>query len=120
MATKSFTEVTNKGVRTGDIFGNWQLASGDIAVPLICPRYSDKSVHIFGTWGGATVTLKGTNDENLAVYENMYDHETTDISQTADRKPWIILPNVYAIKPVITGGDGTTNLKIAITGRGVK
>lgn len=118
MSTKGFTIVTSKNLLKGDILGSWNLKAGDTAVPLLCPRYSDKSVHIFGTFGGASVTLQGTNDPALAVYGNIYDSAGTDITQAAAGKPWVILPNVYAIKPVITGGDGTTNLTIAIIGRG--
>jgi hypothetical protein len=116
IAFKAFD--SNKGVRQGDILGYWLLASGDTAMPLLIPRYADKSVHIFGTFGGATVAMKGSNDPDLVSFDNIYDFEGTDISQTAARKPWIILPNVYALKPTITGGDGTTSLKVAIVGRG--
>lgn len=120
MTTRSFIEARGKGVRQGDILGSWNMGSGDVATPLLCPRYNDKSVQIFGTWGGATVSLQCTNDPALAAgsYQDAYDFEGTTISQTADRKPWVILPLVYALKPVITGGNGTTNLVIAIVGRG--
>lgn len=118
MAVKTFSETVSKGLRAGDIMGAWRLASGDTAQPLICPRYSDKCVHIFGTWGGASVTMKGGNDASLIQFDDMYDPADVTITQTAARKPWIIFPNVYALKPVITGGDGTTDLTIAIVGRG--
>ena len=118
MPVKSFVEVQNKGVRQGDILGKWELKAGDTALPLVCPRYSDKSVHIFGVWGGATVTMKGGNDPALTQYEDMYDPSDVVITQSAARKPWIIFPNVLSVKPEITGGDGTTNLTIVIVGRG--
>lgn len=118
MAIKTFITTQSKGIRAGDIMGAWRLALGDTAQPLLCPRYSDKSVHIFGTWGGASVTLKGGNDEALAQFDDMYDPADVVITQTAARKPWIIFPNVYALKPVLSGGDGTTDLYIAIVGRG--
>lgn len=118
MAAKNFVNVAGKGVRQGDIFGYWELQAGDTAVPLICPRYNDKSVHIFGTWDGATVDLQATNDPALAVFEDACDQEGSSISQTADRKPWLVFLNTFALKPVITGGGANTSLKIVIVGRG--
>lgn len=108
----------DKGIRRGDIFGYWQMRAGDTAQPLVCPRFSDKSLHIFGTFDGASVTLKGGNDPAQSSVEDIYDFEGTTITQAAARKPWVILPNVYIIKPVLTGGTGNTLLTIAIVGRG--
>lgn len=118
MAVKGFTQSTSKGIRAGDIAGKWNLKAGDTAAPLLCPRYSDKSVHIFGVWGGATVTLRGGNDDQLAQFEDMYDPSAVSIVQSAAHAPWIVFPNVLALKPVISGGDGTTDLTVAIVGRG--
>lgn len=118
MSIKSFTHAVNKGVRNGDIFGSWNLKVDDTAKPLECPRFNDKSVQIFGVWGGATVELLCSNDPAGSNFQDCYDFEGTKITQTSDRKPWVILPLVYALKPVITGGDGTTDLYVAIVGRG--
>lgn len=118
MPLKTFTEIPSKGIQRGDIFGSWELSASDTAAPLVCPRYNDKSVHIFGTWGGATVSLQASNDPDLATFGDAYDPEGTVISQTSNNKPWVIFPNVFAIKPVISGGDGTTDLKVVIIGRG--
>ncbi len=119
MASKVFTEYQVKGIQRGDIFGGWELAQGDVAVPLVCPRYSDKSIQIFGEWDGATVALQASNDPELVNFQEAYDFEGVVISQTADRKPWVIFPNVYAIKPVISNAGPNTNLKVAIVGKGV-
>lgn len=119
MGTVPFKTVEGvKGLRQGDIFGYWELRAGDTALPLVCPRFNDKSVHMFGTWGGGSITMQGGNDPDQAQFDDIYDFEGTVITQTAARKPWIILPNLYTIKPVLTGGDGTTLLRVAIVGRG--
>lgn len=118
MTTQVFTVVETKGIRRGDILGIWTLKSGDTAEPLMVPRYSDKSVHIFGTWNGATVSMQATNDPNLNTYGEAYDPEGMNISQTLDGNPTIIFPNVLAIKPVISGGDAGTKITVAIVGHG--
>ncbi len=119
MPTKAFKEINVKGIRNGDLFGQWELAAGDEGSALICPRYNDKSIQMFGEWDGATVGLMVTNDPSLQNWHEAYDFEGVTISQTADRKPWVILPNVYAIKPVVTGGGASTAISVAIMGKGV-
>lgn len=120
MSIATFTRVETKGTRVGDILGYWTMRAGDTAQPLLCPRYSDKSLHIMGTFDGGSITLKGSNDDLLDPlnFDDIYDFEGTTITQAAARKPWVILPNVYALMPVLTGGGGSTLLKIALVGRG--
>lgn len=118
MAVKAFKEVRTKGIIPGDLFGEWELEAGDEGMPLICPRYSDKSVQIFGNFDGATVKLKVTNDKTLQNWQDAYDYEGVTISQSADRKPWVILPNVYAIKAVVEGGDVNTFVNVAVVAKG--
>lgn len=120
MALKYFQEASGKGIDKGDIVGYWNLAQSDTANPLIVPRYSDKSVQISGTWGGATVTLQQANYADTLTYSTAYDPFNASITGTADTIVFTILANSYAIKPVITGGDGTTNLYVSVTGRGTK
>lgn len=119
MAEMGFVTVEgSKYLRNGDIFGYWELRVGDTAKPLIVPRYSDKSIHMFGTWGGGSIAMVGGNDPLLSQFDEVYDFEGTTIVQSAARKAWTLLPNVFAIKPVLTGGNGTTVVRVAIVGRG--
>ena len=128
MAVKGFIKVEGadavKGVVPQDLFGYWELESGDTAVPLIVPRYSDKSVHIFAAPGkdynGAIVSLEQSNDPDLAKYVRARDIYDTPISQTTDldAKAWAIGPNSLAIKPTITGGDANTMIRVCIVGKG--
>lgn len=94
-------------------------------------KYADKSVHIFGTFGGATVTLYGSNDKDAveadraagtlfqnktAVWTVLVDPQGNSIAKTAASIE-AILENPLYILPVVTGGDGTTDLTVAITGK---
>jgi hypothetical protein len=119
VATKTFKDINVKGIRSGDLFGQWELAAGDEAQALICPRYNDKSVQILGDFDGATVNFLITNDPSLQSWHAAYDFEGVNISQTAERKPWVILPNVYAMKPEVVGGGPGTNISVVIVGKGV-
>lgn len=120
MAVVGFTRVNNPGaLRETDILGYWVLTPGDTASPLLCPRFADKTIHMFGTWGGATVKLQESNDPNLSSYQDAYDVTSTAISKTADGALQVLITNPYAIKPVITGGSGSS-VTVAVMGRGDK
>ena len=119
MPAIGFTPITNKSLRAGDLAGFWRLRQGDTAVPLLAARFSDKSFHIFGVWGGgASVSLKGSNDPALASFETITDAFDTLITQIANGRPRTIHANVLALMPELTGGDSNTDIYIAIVGRG--
>lgn len=119
MALKPFVNVKPKGLMRNDILGYWELAAGDTAEPFVCPRFSDKTVQMAGTWtGAAQVAMKCTLFEDLTNFQPAYDPEGTDIVQFADRKVWIVFPNVVALKPELTNGDVNTTIKIVVLGRG--
>lgn len=65
------------------------------------PEYADKSIQVFGTFGGASVALHGSNDgTNFAA---LNDASGTVIAITT-AKIKAVLENTVQIKPVITGG----------------
>lgn len=124
MAVKPFVHVQSKAIRSGDLFGYWELENGDTAAPLIAPRFSDKSCHMFaptdGAWGGSTVTLKQSNDPDMNVVWTSQAPDGTEISQTQDTDAGkAILVNSYILQPAISGGAGS-KVRIAIVGRGEK
>lgn len=91
------------------------------------PRFSDKTVHIFGTFGGATVTLYGSNDPKALVdrsagtlfgsktasWITLVDSAGSNIAPTAAALKTIMQNPLY-ILPVVTGGDGTTSISVII------
>jgi hypothetical protein len=72
-------------------------------------QHSDKSVQIGGTFGGATVTLKGSNDG--AAWHTLTDPLGNALSFTAAGLKMVVEATRY-IKPVVTGGDGTTAVDV--------
>lgn len=77
--------------------------------------YTDRSVQVVGTFGtGGTVTMQGSNDNtNFVALSDARGAalaiNTARIEQIEDLS--------YSIKPVITAGDGTTNLKVVLFAR---
>lgn len=78
---------------------------------------SDRTVQIVGTLGGATVRIEGTNNMvDAATLHNYGGAELLFVS------PGIvaIAENPQAIRPVITGATGTTNVQVILLSRSTK
>jgi hypothetical protein len=90
------------------------VAAGDTCEPFVLSVYSDRVVQVEGTFGGASIALKGSND--ATNYHTLTDPQGNALSFTAGGLETVMeLP--YYIKPTITGGDGTTSLNITLSGR---
>jgi len=90
------------------------LAANDDGDPVRLAVYSDRSIQVAGVFGGASVTIGGSNDGTNY-------HALTDTSgnpmilSSAAFKQIVELP--VFIKPKVFGGDVTTNLTVTMAGR---
>ena len=67
------------------------------------PEFSDKSIQVAGTFGGASVALNGSNDgSNFAALRD--PSSTTIAITTAGIKA--VLENTLQVQPAATGGTG--------------
>src|SRR3972149_6632201 len=80
--------------------------------------YSDKSVHVYSTFGGATVTLEGSSEDMPSATNavSLTDPTQTLISITAKGMKQV-LENPLYFRPKVTGGDGTTSLTVRLVCR---
>ena len=77
-----------------------------------CPNYPIKSVQVIGTFGGATVTLQGSNEpSDPTTFSNLTSDGANDIS-LASASVKTIHENTYWIRPVASGLTGTTDIDI--------
>lgn len=83
---------------------SWTLTPGDTAVPFQEPDLADVSVSMEGTWGGATVTLKGSNGTS---FQTLHDPYSNDVAATAD-SVFAVVENTLYRKPVIASGSGSS------------
>lgn len=97
-------------------YGRWTgLATGDTATTHTLERTAGilGSFQAFGTWGGATVVLQGSNDGTNWV--TLKDNGT-DISLTADGAFEFSTAMLY-VRPSISGGSGD-DVDVIVTTRG--
>lgn len=90
------------------------LAADDDGAPVRLAVYSDRSVQVAGAFGGASVTIGGSNDG--VTYHALTDTFGSPLTLSAGALKQIIELPVF-IKPRVFGGDGTTQLTVVVAGR---
>ena len=90
------------------------LLAGDDGEPVRLAVFSDRSVQVSGTFGGASVTIGGSNDG--ITYHALTDTAGGSLSVAAACLKQIVELPVW-IKPRVFGGDGTTTLTVTMAGR---
>lgn len=90
------------------------LAADDDGEPVRLAVYSDRAIQLTGVFGGASVTIGGSNDGE--TYHALHDTSGATMTLTEGNLQQIVELPIY-IKPRVFGGDGTTNLKVILSGR---
>lgn len=90
------------------------LQADDDGEPVRLAVYSDRSVQVSGTFGGASVTIGGSNDGE--TYHALTDAQGNVLTLTSGVLKAVIELPIF-LKPKVFGGDGTTNLKVVLSGR---
>lgn len=90
------------------------MAAGDDGEPVRLAVYSDRAIQVAGTFGGASVTIGGSNDG--VTYHALTDAQGNALTLTAGALKAVIELPIY-LKPRVFGGDGTTALKVVMSGR---
>ena len=104
---------TDNGIR-GVLVAKWEglgIGGSDVGSGFSCPNYPTKSVQVLGTFGGATVTLQGSNIPDNPEYATLNDAEG-DALTFASAGIKQMLENAYWIRPVVSGLGATTDLDV--------
>jgi hypothetical protein len=90
------------------------MAADDDGEPVRLAVYSDRAVQVSGTFGGASITIGGSNDG--VTYHALNDPQGNALTLTVAALKAVIELPIY-LKPRVFGGDGTTALKVVLSGR---
>lgn len=82
----------------------WALGSADTGTPVQMTDYSDRSVQVEGTFGGATVTIQGSNDG--VNWETLRDPLGNGLGFTAGGLKQVLEMTVF-IRPQSNGGTAS-------------
>ena len=116
MAVKALTGRNLSGALGRAALATWSaLATGDTGEPLSNPSYADRSVQVTGTFGGATITIEGSNDGTN--YTTLTDTAGAALSFTVTGVRQILQVTRY-IRPLVTGGAGVViNVNLLTVGK---
>lgn len=88
------------------------LDSDDSGAAIECMDYADRTVQITGTFGAAgSITMQGSNDGTN--WFPLTDPQGNAITKTAAALELIMEAPLY-LRPLVTAGDGTTNLTVKL------
>lgn len=90
------------------------LAADDVGGEVRLAVYSDRSVQVAGSFGGATCTIAGSNDG--VEWHALSGTDGEPLTFTSGGLRTIVELPVF-IKPRVFGGDGSTALRVVMSGR---
>ncbi len=94
------------------------LALSDDGDVQLCPAIGDRTIQVSGTFGvGGSVRILGSLDG--MVFAPLTDPQGNPLD-FVQAKLETIMELVPYIRPQVTGGDGTTNLKVTLCVKGVR
>ena len=110
------TEKNASGVSNGLTVGQYRITwstvtENDTCVSVPVSQYPVKSLHVLGTFGGATVVVQGSNEPMYTADGSCHfvslrnaAHSAISIATNADLEE--ILESVQRIRPSASGGSG--------------
>ena len=88
------------------------LLNADTGAAVELVDYADKTATMTGTFGvGGSITLQGSN--NGTDWFALTDAQTSAVTKNSAAME-LIVENPRYIRPIVTAGDGTTNLVVQI------
>lgn len=94
----------------------WVLAAGESGQPFVLPGYADRSVQMFGEFGGATVVFEATNepDEDTADNYNTLTDPQGNALSSAVAMLEAVSEMTRVVRPRVVGGDVSTAVTIIL------
>jgi len=74
--------------------------------PFQMPTFSDRTVHVLGTFGGATLTFQGSNDG--ANWLTLVDPQGNALTWTTSDRLETCLDSPLHVRPLLSGGAGSS------------
>ncbi len=89
------------------------IGQGDTCEPYEVIGFADKDVDINGTDNGGTIAIHEANHPTDPVYSVVKDNANDEITGKVDSH-YTVVNHCYSIKPILTGGGGSTDFDITL------
>lgn len=116
MATLDYTLVPSTVLTLNRVKWTPLTQTNNVGAAFGMSDFQDRSVQVFGTFGGATVTIEGSNDDGT-TWATLNDPFGNALSFTAAGLKAITELPQY-IRPNVSGAGGTTSLTVFVHMRG--
>jgi len=73
----------------------------------VLPGAADRSVHVFGTFGGGTITMQGSNQKVPTDWQTLHDSGGDPLTFTT-AGILAVDENVLHYRPLLSGGSGSS------------
>lgn len=108
MATRQHSRIATQNTKS--FVAAWTgLLAGDDGEAIPFSQYTDKSVQVSGTFGGATLRFEGSN--NGTDWAVLTDPQGNDLILSV-AKVEMVTEAVAFVRPRVVGGDGSTALAV--------
>lgn len=99
----------------------WSLTQANAdGTPFSQVGAADRTIHVFGTWDGATVTIQGSNeDTDPTHWASLHDVSGSVAAFTSDGI-LLLAENPIHIRPLATGAGAATALSVKVVTRGAR
>lgn len=109
MAVIQFVGTQLTGIGTGSLVSWTPVATGDTGAPAENYSFSDRSVQVTGTFGGATCTIEGSNDG--VNYSALTDTAGVALTFAAAGIKQVLQVTRY-IRPSVAAGAGSLTITL--------
>jgi hypothetical protein len=117
MATISYALDPGKNIGSQVIHWDTLTTTNTVGEGVEFTEFADRCVQVLGTFGGGTITMQGSNDGGTTWHSlHMVDGTTACAFTSAGMNAILEVP--AQIRPILTGGDGTTDLDVYLHMRG--
>jgi hypothetical protein len=86
------------------LVASWELTNADTGDAVALPDWADKSIQVAGTFGGATVTIEGSNDG--VNFATLRDPSGAFLTFTSAQIKQVLEMTLY-LRASSSGGTGT-------------
>ena len=115
MAVIAYTGTRIPGpIGTSSLVTWTSVATGDTGKPVESTGFSDRSVQVTGTFGGATCTIEGSNDGS--TWATLSDPAGAALTFAATGLKQILQITRY-MRPSVAAGAGTLNINLLMVGQ---
>ena len=98
----------------------WTLGSSEVGLPVVIPHKADKTIHVWGTFGGA-VSIEGSLESDPVTATNFFVLRDAAYALISGKTALFgdqIVTHSYLLRPVAGAGVSAVTVRLLMVGGG--